>query len=48
MIGVVTEGAHAEFFLGESRGNTKINDEPTKFMTVGDIPERPCSPDRVG
>jgi hypothetical protein len=42
MIGVATDGAHAEFFLGESRGDTKINDEPTKFMTVGDIPERPA------
>ena len=33
---------HAEMFLGESRGSTEINDEPTKFFTTGDIPERPA------
>ncbi len=34
--------AQAEPFLGESRGSTAINDEPTKFFTTGDIPERPA------
>lgn len=33
--------ASAEMFLGASRGSTKINDKPTKFLTEGDIPERP-------
>ena len=42
MIAVQPGGAKAEFFLGESRGDTKINDQPTKFYTVGDIPERPA------
>ncbi|MGI9490229.1 MAG: hypothetical protein ACR2RF_30950 [Geminicoccaceae bacterium] len=41
-IGAMTDAARAEFFLGESRGSTKINDEPTKFFTTGDIPERPA------
>ncbi len=40
-IGAMTDAARAEFFLGESRGSTKINDKPTKFFTTGDIPERP-------
>ena len=34
--------AQAEPFLGEDRGSTAINDEPTKFLTTGDIPERPA------
>ncbi|MGI9500614.1 MAG: hypothetical protein ACR2P3_11280 [Geminicoccaceae bacterium] len=42
MIGALTDGARAEFFLGESRGSTAINDKPTKFFTTGDIPERPA------
>ncbi len=42
MVSVTIDGARAEFFLGESRGDTKINDEPTKFFTTGDIPERPA------
>ncbi len=33
--------AWAEPFLGASRGSTAINDKPTKFLTTGDIPERP-------
>lgn len=43
---VMTLGAssavQAEAFLGASRGSTAINDEPTKFFTTGDIPERPA------
>ena len=42
MIGSAADRADAEMFLGESRGDTKINDKPTKFLTVGDIPERPA------
>ncbi|MEM7044314.1 MAG: hypothetical protein AAF543_16010 [Pseudomonadota bacterium] len=38
----LSDKARAEFFLGESRGDTKINDKPTKFFTIGDIPERPA------
>ncbi|MGI9417916.1 MAG: hypothetical protein ACR2RA_08780 [Geminicoccaceae bacterium] len=40
--GFMSAPAEAEFFLGESRGDTKINDKPTKFLTTGDIPERPA------
>ena len=42
MMSMIADGARAEFFLGESRGDTKINDKPTKFFTTGDIPERPA------
>lgn len=43
LIAIAAAGdVRAEFFLGESRGDTKINDEPTKFYTIGDIPERPA------
>ncbi|MGI9434958.1 MAG: hypothetical protein ACR2Q4_09055 [Geminicoccaceae bacterium] len=41
-IGGLAGLARAEFFLGESRGSTAINDKPTKFFTTGDIPERPA------
>lgn len=34
--------AEAEFFLGSSRGSTELNDQPTKFFSTGDIPERPA------
>ncbi len=41
LLGASSAG-RAEFFLGESRGSTEINAEPTKFFTTGDIPERPA------
>lgn len=41
-LGTTTVVQAEELFLGESRGSTKINDEPTKFFTTGDIPERPA------
>ncbi|MEM9441053.1 MAG: hypothetical protein AAGA73_11450, partial [Pseudomonadota bacterium] len=42
VMSLVISGASAEMFLGASRGDTKINDKPTKFFTEGDIPERPA------